>query len=230
MGSVGTQSCPPRQHVDDLDLVSLPPSTTTALLPLLVKDAAPPRPTPARRQLDPGRPDGRRRRPAAGARGRLWPAGVIARRCIPPSALLVSLGAAADSLPPSRGSHSTVKAGYPPRPVLWSSPAQPLASLKLAKNDQLIISASSSSSSDSTLVANGPPAPEVKPLSLPLKREAAAPAPAPPAAAPARSPPSQPPAAAARSAGGEDAAYVEVDGSFLVLYVVPCVALPPSYA
>lgn len=120
----------------------------------------------------------------------------------------------------------TVKAGYPPRPLLWTSLAQPFASLKLSRDEQLIVSVSTSSSGGSSLVSNTP---ALKPLSLPTKSSAsAAPLPrstAPPAASPPRAPvtsraPAQP--ATSRSADG---AFVEVDGSYLVLNIVPYVAV-----
>jgi hypothetical protein len=115
-----------------------------------------------------------------------------------------------------------VKAGYPPKPLLWTSLAQPLASFKLGRNEQLIVSASTSSSGGPSLVSNVPPS---KALSLPTTSSAPGPSTARSAGTAAssslRAPaPAQVPAQPATSRSGEGA-FVEVDGSYLVLNVVP---------
>lgn len=50
----------------------------------------------------------------------------------------------------------SVKSGYPPKPLVYSTPAQLVSSLNLSRNEQIVVSASTSSSS-STSASKEPP-------------------------------------------------------------------------
>ncbi|CDZ97332.1 histone deacetylase 3 [Phaffia rhodozyma] len=97
-----------------------------------------------------------------------------------------------------------LKSGYPPKPLLYTSSAQALSSLKLSKNEQLLVSAATpSGSSTSSIRAPVPSRSLDPPKPKPFVPESIA------------------PNTISASANNKAGDWVEVNGSYLVLNIVP---------
>ncbi|KAL7415955.1 hypothetical protein BDY24DRAFT_380620 [Mrakia frigida] len=153
---------------------------------------------------------------------------------VDPSSSIESLLVAISAVSGLEASSQDLKSGYPPKPLVYSTPAQLISSLSLSRNEQIVVSASTSSSSSSTSALKEPPVRSGSGRVEGLFGSSTAGAAGGPGVvvssstssststpSAASAPPSRPSSAAASGSKNAEGDWVQIEAGYLVLKVVP---------